>query len=369
MTHPRTGWALAVLLLAPAGLPAQGLAQRSVTGGVEALRYGFGDFFGARSLSQWALPVGTVLPMGQFTLDVGGNYASTTLERQDGTTVTVSGFTDAQVRAALVLGQDAVVLTGVANLPTGSTRLSPTEYSVLAAASSSFLRFPVNAYSSGPSMTAGIATALSSGSWNLGLAGSLRYSGEFTPIVEDTADFSYQAGLEGRMRVGVDRLIGSSRLSFGVTVSSFSNDEFASGGSVTGVYHPGPRLIAEASYTALVGEWSLIGYAWNYHRFAGDSAGIPARNHENIVAAGTAGRIPLGRSISWEPGAEFRLTNPAEGKGVVLELGSTFRIRVNSGLSIVPSLRFDLGRIEEPPPGIGHAVRGIGLSVFVRESF
>lgn len=369
MTRFRTGWALVALCLAPAGLPAQGLAERSLTAGVEALRYGFGDFFGARSLSQWAVPLGAVLPLGRFTLDLGGNYASTTLERQDGTSVTVTGFTDAQLRGAVVLGRDAFVLTLLANLPTGTTRLAPTEYSVLAAASSSFLRFPVNAYSSGPSVTAGAATAFTSGPWNLGLAGSARYAGEFTPIVEDTADFSYRAGLEGRLRVGADRLVGSSRLSLGVTLSSFSNDEFTSGGSVTGVYHPGPRLIAEISYTTLIGELAVMGYAWNYHRFAGDSAGVPARNQENIVAAGLTGRIPAGRTVTWEPGAEVRLINPAEGKGVVLELGSRFRIRMSDRLSVVPSLRLDLGRIEEPAPGIGHAVRGVGLSVFVRESF
>lgn len=360
------GWLVALGLMG-GPLHAQYLSPGGVTGGFQAQRFSFGDHFEVSTLSQWALPLAAVVPVGRFSFDAGAYYASTTRTLRDGSALTVAGFTDTQVRAAAIIGSDVAVATVLVNLPTGAEGLTPAEYSVLSAASSSFLAFPVNAYGSGPSVTAGLATAVPSGAWNLGIAGSFRYSGAFTPIADPEGDFSYQAGLEGRVRVGVDRLIGASRLSFGLTYSNFSNDEFSSGGGATGVYQPGQRFIAEASYGGAVGPVSLVAYAWDYLRLAGDSAGTAVPNRENVLTVGTTARVPVSRTLTWEPTAEMRWTSPEIGRGILLELISGFRVRASRRLTVVPALRFDFGRLEDGE--IGHQVRGLGLSVFVRESF
>ncbi len=359
-------WVVALGLLG-GPVHAQFLSPGGVTSGWQGQAYSFGERFEVRSLRQWAVPLAAVLPAGRFSFDAGAYFASTTRELRDGTALTVAGLTDTQLRGAVVLGQDAAVVTMLVNLPTGASRLAPSEYAVLSAASSSFLAFPVNAYGSGPSVTAGVATAVPTGPWNLGIAGSVRYSGTFTPISDPDGDFSYRAGFEGRLRVGVDRLIGSSRLSFGMTYSNFSNDEFSRGTGVTGVYRPGARFIGEVSYAGAIGPVSLIGYAWDYLRLAGDSAGTEVPNRENVLNVGTTARVPLSRAISWEPTAEFRLTNPEVGKAILVELISGFRIRATRRLTVVPAFRIDVGRLEEP--GLGHPIRGLGMSVFVRESF
>lgn len=360
------GWVVALGLLG-GPVHAQFLSPGGVTSGFQGQAYSFGKYFGVRSLRQWAVPLAAVLPAGRFSFDAGAYYASTTQVLRDGSALTVTGLTDTQVRGAMVIGQDAAVVTMLVNLPTGASRLTRSEYKVLSGASSSFLAFPVNAYGSGPSVTAGVATAVPTGPWNLGIAGSVRYSGAFAPISDPEGDFSYRAGFEGRLRLGVDRLIGSSRLSFGMTYSNFSNDEFSRGTGVTGVYRPGARFIAEMSYAGAVGPVSLVGYAWDYLRLAGDSAGTEVPNRENVLNVGTTARVPLSRTISWEPTAEFRLTNPEVGKAILVELSSGFRIRATRRLTVVPAFRVDLGRLEDPI--LGHPIRGFGMSVFVRESF
>jgi len=361
----------ALLLLAVAApVEAQHLGSSSVTAGVQSLSYRFGPHFGVRSLSQWAIPGAVVLARGRWLADLGASLASTTLTRQDGSALTVTGLTDTQLRAARVFGEDALVATLAVNLPTGPARLTAPEYAVLAAASSSFLGFPVSAYGSGVSVTAGGAAATSAGAWNLGLAASLRYNGEFTPFEDADGDFSYQAGIEGRVRGGVDRLVGPARVSLGLTYSTFSNDEFSSGAGSSGIYRPGTRFILEGSYATTIRTTTVLIYAWDFLRLAGDSAGTDAANRENVFAGGLRLGIPLSRSVVWEPGAEGRLSFPEEGRGALGSAVSALRIRVSRRLSAIPELRLVIGRLEEPPPsGVGHQITGFGFSVLFRESF
>lgn len=370
MTRRATAWALALASLA---LPHPARAQYvpepgAVSTGAEARYYRFGQDLGVKSLGQVAIPLAIVFPVGRVTIDAGAWLAATTLTRLDGYRETVSGLTDTQIRAAWVLGSDAVVLTAMVNLPTGADNLTAAEYAVLSAASSSFLAFPVNAYGSGASATLGVAGAVRSGAWNLGLAASARLSDDFTPFKDADGRFTYKSGLEARARVGADRLVGNGKLAFGLTYSTFSDDEFATGSGATGVYRPGRRFIGEASYTTLVGGATVTGYLWDFYRNSGDSAGFSVRNHENLFAAGIAGRIPMNPTVNLEPGAEVRFSNPAEGSAVLLELSAAARIRLSSRYTLIPVARVDMGRLVEPAPGYGHAIRGGGLSLFLRWS-
>ena len=360
--------ALATLALAEPARAQYVAEPGAVSTGVEARYYRFGQDLGVRSLGQFAIPLAVVFPVGRVTFDAGAWLAATTLTRPDGYRQTVTGFTDAQVRAAYVLGSDALVLTAMVNLPTGASNLTAAEYAVLSAASSSFLAFPVNAYGSGPSATLGAAAAFRAGSWNLGLAGSARLSGEFTPFEDTDGAFTYQSGLEARVRLGADHLIGNGKLAFGLTFSTFSDDEFSNGAGATGVYRPGRRVIGEVSYTTLIGSALVTGYVWDFYRTSGDSANTRVANHENLFAAGIASRVPMGPTFNLEPGAELRFTNPADGKAMILEVSMATRIRLSSRYTLIPVAKLGLGRLEEPDPGFGHSIRGAGLSVFLRWS-
>ena len=341
----------------------------SATVGFDVTGYRFGQNFGVKSLGQWAIPVAVIVPVGHLTVDVGTWYASTTLKRIEGFEQTVTGLTDTQVRGSYVLGNDAVVLTAMVNVPTGASELSASEYAVLASASSSFLAFPVNAYGSGLSFTGGVASAIRAGAWNLGLAGSVRVSESYTPFVDQEGSFTYRSGPEVRLRSAADRLIGSSRLSFGLTYSTFNNDEYGTGAGKVGVYQPGQRLIGEVYFATLAGQTAVAAYVWDYYRWAGDSAGVSVRNRENLLTGGVIVRAPIARTLTWDSGAEGRLSIPEEGRAMLLEFRTGMRIRATSSLSVVPSVKLSFGRLVEPSPGFGHAIRGIGISVFVRQSF
>jgi hypothetical protein len=255
------------------------------------------------------------------------------------------------------------------NLPTGAQNLSTAEYAVLAAASSSFLAFPVNAYGSGLSFTAGAAGAFKSGRWNLGAAASFRLSEPYAPFADALGTLQYQSGPELRLRAGADRLIRSSRLSLGLTFSTFSTDEYATGGGTAGVYRPGRRVIAEAYYATMIGRWAVTGYVWDFYRWSGDSAGLSVRNRENVLAGGVAARLGLSRTVSWEPGVEGRLSKPQEGRAMLLEFNSSFRVRLSPSWSLIPAARLGFGRLEEPAPGFGHSITVVGISAYVRRSF
>ena len=368
MTLGRARWAVTLLTLAAPAAGAQQFVPDPATAtiGLESRYYAFGQALGVRSLGQWAIPLAVIVPRGRFTLDAGAWLASTMLTRLDGERETVTGLTDTQLRGSYVLGHDAVVFTAMVNLPTGAHNLSAADYAVLAAASSSFLAFPVNTYGSGLSVTAGAAGAFTSGPWNLGAAGSFRLSEQYAPFVDASGTFQYQSGPEVRLRAGADRLVRSARLSLGLTFSTFSNDEYATGGGAAGVYRPGRRLIAEAYYATLIGGWAVTGYAWDFYRWSGDSAGVSVRNRENLIVGGVAASIGLGRTVTWEPGVEGRLSMPEEGRAMLLEFSSSFQVRLGPSWRLIPMARFGFGRLEEPTPGYGHSITGFGLSAYIR---
>ena len=359
---------LASLALAPPAVAQYVPEPGAVSTGVEARYYRFGQDLGVRSLGQFAVPLAVVFPVGRVTIDAGAWLAATSLTRFDGARETVTGITDTQVRAAYVLGSDALVLTAMVNLPTGAENLTAAEYAVLSAASSSFLAFPVNAYGSGASATLGAAAAFRAGSWNLGIAGSARISDEFTPFEDADGSFTYKSGLEGRVRFGADHLVGNGKFAFGLTFSTFSDDEFHNGAGATGVYRPGRRLIGEVSYTTLIRSALVTGYIWDFYRTSGDSAGTRVANNDNLFAAGIASRVPMGPTFNLEPGAELRFANPAEGSAILLDLSLATRIRLSSRYTLIPVAKIGFGRLEEPDPGFGHSIRGIGMSAFLRWS-
>ncbi|MGH7559565.1 MAG: hypothetical protein ACRENB_00950 [Gemmatimonadales bacterium] len=326
---------------------AQSLDERAAAfGGVEARSLSFELLPAVRRIRQISVPVGVALPFGRFSVDLGSSWASTILVRRDGTSHTVSNITDTQIRAAYVFGSDAVVATLAVNLPTGPESASPPDYSVIGAVSTAFLAFPTPVYASGFSVTGGLATAIAAGDWSLGLAGSIRASEKFTPYEDLAGPITYKPGVEGRLRAGADGLIGSSRLTLGVTWSSFGTDQFGAGGAGTGQYQPGRRLIVEGALVSPIGGSTISLTLWNFHRAAGDTSQISVANKENLAGGTLAIGIPLSPGFVLEPQVAGRLSNPESGSGRWIGAGSGFRIRLSDGLSMHAEGRYDWGYVK-----------------------
>ncbi|MGH7733030.1 MAG: hypothetical protein ACREOE_04830, partial [Gemmatimonadales bacterium] len=304
----------------------------------------------------------------------GTYYGSTTATPSGGAKQTLSGLTDAQVRGAYVFS-DALVATLVLNLPTG-TKFDTTQALAAGSSASNWLLFPINSFANGFSATAGVAGTRHMGVWNLGLALSGRLSSSFDPGYVDTAGkiVSYKPGFEGRARIGADRLIGPSRLTLGLTFSTYGDDAFGAGAGAQQRYSPGKRLIAEASLTGPGLGGSITGYAWDYFRaaggnFVGDTANVSAGNRENILTAGLAHRIPLSTTATLESVAEARiLSDQGGGSGILVGVGTGVRTRLSDRFSLVPSARVDFGNAKFPGGGSA-SVTGVSATALVQYKF
>jgi hypothetical protein len=323
-----------------------------------------------KRLRQIVIPFGAVVSRGPLTVDLGSAWASTELTRADQSRSSVEHLTDTQLRGAYTFGRDAVVATVLVNLPTGPRSASALDYSVIGAVSPTFLGYPIAGYASGFSVTGGLAGATQVGSnWSLGLAGSLRMSSEFTPYLDSTGPIVYKPGVEGRVRGGADGVVGRSRLTFGLTVSTFGDDQVgASGGAGRGQYRPGTRWIAEAGLLAPVGNGMLSLSAWNYHRASGDTAGASIGNRENLTGADLAVSIPAGRDLAIEPLLAGRLSKPEAGNGRMIGVGGRLRIRLSETVALTPLARYDTGSIDDGS-GQRSDLHGWYLSALLRLSF
>ena len=362
------------LLVLSVSLPTSGLAAQTLTGqsegfaGVEARVLSFRRLPNLRRLRQVEVPVGFVLSLGRLRIDLGSAFVSTELVRVDSTRHSVEHLTDTQLRGAYILGRDAFVATLSLNLPTGPRHASPRDYAVLGAVSPSFFGFPVAAYANGFSATGGVAAAIPTGNWSLGLAGSLRISSRFTPYEDANGPIVYKPGIEGKVRGGADGLIGSSRLSAGLTYSTFGDDQFGVGGTLRGAYHPGPRWLAEAALLAPVRGGTLSVSLWNFRRSAGDTTGASARNKENLAGAELSLAIPLTVALVFEPGVSGRVSKPQSGRAQMLGVGAGFQIRLGERLTLAPTARYDSGWIEDAQGARAPFHGGYG-SAFLRISF
>lgn len=319
----------------------------TLIGGVEGRSFRFAPPFTVRRIAQTAIPVGLVAVVGRYTFDVGSYWAATAISHRNGAYRRVTGFTDTQARVARTFGRDVAVASVLVNLPTGIDRMAPADFDVLGAVSSPFLAFPVNAYANGGSVTVALAAALPAGAWNFGAAASVRASRTFTPVVDPTAGpLNYRAGVEGRLRLGVDRLVGSSRVAVGLTVSGFGDDAYAGLGVARGAYRPGVRWIAEGTVTVPAGAGLMTGTVWGYRRAAGDTAGVPLDNRETLSGVTVTGGWPVSPRVSFEPGVEARFSGVEGGRGLVAGGGVGARLRLGRGISAWAGVRYDTGYLD-----------------------
>jgi hypothetical protein len=369
---------LSLGLIIVAALPAQTFGRRPIAfSGIEFREYRFDETFSVRSIRQVAVPVGATASFGRLSTDIGWYWAATTLTQPDGLYRRVTGPTDTQVRAAYAIGRDVGVASVVVNLPTGRDRMNPADFDVLGTASSSFLAFPVNAYANGGSLTAALAGVLQAGAWNLGAAGSIRANRTFTPVVDPVAGpLNYRAGVEGRIRLGADRLVGPSRIAAGLTLSGFRDDAYAGLGTVRGSYQPGRRWIGELTVTGPLLGGMAAASAWGYRRSAGDTAGVSIQNAERLAGVSITGSWVVSPMTDLEPTLEVRHAALQAGDGLLAGAGLGIRARVARRSSLMGAVRWERGflDIQSVDEGGGVSIVRTGLtswhlSVFVRQSF
>src|SRR3954471_20980791 len=140
------------------------------------------------TITEMAIPIFAYMPISRaLSLDIGTSFASANV-KSTGSGQTreskISGLTDTQIRAAMNLGSDRVLLTAGVNIPTGQTTADTSEQMAAALIGNDFLVFPVSSMGSGFGGTGGIALAAPMGQWNLGAGLSVRSSMPFDPYMD-----------------------------------------------------------------------------------------------------------------------------------------------------------------------------------------
>jgi hypothetical protein len=233
---------------------------------------------------------------------------------------------------------------------------------------SNFLSFPVSGLGTGVGVTGGLAYATRMGSWNVGLAGSMRYLGPYEPFSDVVA--TYTPGLEGRIRAGVDRLVGArTRFLIGVTASSYSVDEFAGTGAgiPTTTYKGGPRLITDLGVVHVAGKTTFTLAAWDYYRFAGSRDDTTAAaTRENVFNIELRAGVRASPRVQIAPMVGFRQYNPDDYLGGRLYSGgATIYVGVSDHVSAQVGGRFDSGWTFAEGHGSAN-LTGYGASVLLR---
>ena len=358
-----------------------GLAQRSdgqslwirpsAVTGLEARGYSFRPGLGIRTVSQWSVPVVVVMPLGdRLSADISSRWAYSRVTTDAGAVEDLSGLTDTDVRVAYTLGRQAAVVSLVASLPTGRSTVSSTNFVVIGALGSDFLTLPVATYGTGAKITGGVAAARNLGGINLGVGASLRWASEYAPFSD--VDLSYEPGVETRLQLGADGIVGSGRLSAGLTFSTFGDDNFigAGGGGITQTFLPGSRVLGELTYVAPLGNGNLTLYAWNFHRTAArvEALTVP-RSKENIFDIGASWRLPAGRRVVVIPQSELKQWHrDGSSAGRMGSFLVGLEIAAAAGFTIEPSARTDFGFVSAVADR--HVpVQGWGLSTLGRIAF
>lgn len=353
------------LLLSASALPAQSIWDTSLRLAPQFQSYDLKAPFNEK-ISQVSFPLFVTVPLlPQLTVDVGTAYATTSLERQTvdgaGNPVTVesemSGLTDTQVRANYAFGQDFVVLTLGANIPTGSATVDAEELDAATRIGSDFLMFPISGFGSGMGFTGGVAVARPLGSWNVGFGASVRHSSEYEPFRDASGTtLKFQPGPEYRARMGIDHPYGTGSISLGLTFSQYGDDKSNAQTFNTGNRYIGQFSISNALRQAV--DYSFV--VWNMYRTSGTLINDSPSPSGNIANAMLSLAVRTSSNVSVEPSLETRMWTQEGSKTSYLGTFGT-RVALNrGGWAIVPGVGYSMGSME------GASLTGLRASLGIR---
>lgn len=355
-------------------------AQATVGIGFDYMGYSFDDGLGADAAQLMMIPLAIRLPLGNtVALDIYSAWAQGQVER-DNTKFTLQGVTDTRVKASFQATPWALVSFG-ASLPTGNGEHDGEEAIVASVLSTDLFGFREATLGSGFALTSSVATAARVGGWGVGVAGAYSVRDEFSPSSE--LALQYQPGNETRVRVGLDRNIGTSTFTAGATFRRYDTDQ-ANGQNL---FQAGNRLRFDMTYAfrAGAGVWTL--YATDLIRDNGDltlsivnDVGAQVGDtlvrtaKQNLAVAGVVGTIGLGGGFVFRPHVDFKyqtreeIGGSTEGSGWMVSAGGDFPIRVFGGYDFFPKARFRYGAIEDPT-GASINVVGAEFTGTIRWSF
>jgi hypothetical protein len=297
---------------------------------------------GIRSIALLTAPFAVRLRNSAIGLELGGAWASGTLVREDGTSSTLSGPTDIDVRAFLAFGRDRVVVAVTGAAPTGRSALRREEAEVAGVISADLLPFRISNWGSGGGLGASALVAVPVAGFGVGVSGGYRVAREFEPL--DGEALVYRPGDELSIRAAVDRSIGAAgKLAFQVAVQRYADD--AIGGE--NLYRSGNRTHALGSWSfAAGGQGSGAVYAGVLRRARGtylDRTEVTPAQDLVLLGGGVrrqAGGVVLMPSVD----ARFFRSADGVGQGYAAGVGGSVELPLG-GATLIPAARLRIGRV------------------------
>jgi hypothetical protein len=335
--------AAVVLIAAPPGAATQ-TAPLSLGSGVWYQSYLMEapSVTGVESISLLSVPFGARSPrlFGGAWIDLNGAFAQGNLQRSDGSTVSLAGVTDTQVRLNLPLSGERVVVSAGYLLPTGSSSHSWEQAELAGIIASDLLPFRVNSWGGGGALATSATFAIPVGAFGLGAALGYTVGQEFTPLQDES--WTYRPANALRARAGADRVIGrSSKVSLILDFEVFGQDQIEG----QEIFQSGNRYGAIGSYAFAAGERStgLVFGGVEHRDVSSLSVGLPPLPAQNLLYGGSAFRVPVRGGILI-PMVESRLVRRDDrtGAGVLSGAGVSFESVVGSFV-LVPSARARFG--------------------------
>jgi hypothetical protein len=241
--------------------------------------------------------------------------------------LTLSGPTDLKFRVTGPLAGDALSVTAGLNLPTGITKLSSDQTSVLEAMSAPALHMPVAAYGTGTGGTLGLVSAMQRGDWALAFGASVEQRTEYTPIAlalsSGTSETSVTPGTAVHITAGADRVVGEGRLSLLVVADAYAKDQVAisTNGAAAGTtsYTLGPQITAISRFDFGASGWreSGVDLAVRYRSAYSDADGNRVSGSDGTYLEGSIGGVlggatgagfVIGADARWHSGLAFTNT-------------------------------------------------------------
>jgi hypothetical protein len=367
----------ALLLVAAVPAYAQdatGAVTHTIAAGVHYQGFDFGASGDIRTAKLLLVPITFQSRLNSRTaFDGYAAYASGEITGA-GKRYTLDGPVDSWVRLRWAANSWAVVAVGVA-VPTGVSSHTGEEAAVSNALANDLLGFREATWGGAASGTFGISTARRIGANRLTFGTSYRVAGSFQPSV-DTA-MRYAPGDEARVRLGVERKIGTGNLHTGLTMQHFTIDK----ADQRNLFQSGNRIRGDIAYST--DSWGI--YAANLLRARGDLL-VPIVNAldgtalrdtvinvgwQNLTIVGLHGSIRVGNSMVIAPSADFkaRRREDAGGNGWLGTVGLVLPLRLGAA-ELFPSVKATYGSIiSSVNTGFGQKVKGLEAGMVIRRAF
>ncbi len=366
---------LSIAALALLGAVSPAAAQRGSPAfgtGVHFQGYNFDDGLGVSGANLLMVPFAAQTPIGsRITADVYTAYATGSVLIGE-TQHRLSGMVDTRVRANFQATPWALLTLGV-NVPTGNATHTDSEARVAAVLASELLGFREASWGLGAGFTTGIATAHHIGNTGVGLGVSYRLASEFEPVADST--LKYTPGNEVRVRLGLDRNIGSNKLTGGVTFQNYSEDRVEG----RDLFQPGNRWRGDVAYSFRTGAsaaWTVYAAdVWREHGDVNvgvvDQSGALLRDStfstgtQNLVMGGIAASLRVG-SLAIAPAIDARMQTRSlpGGEGWLVGAGADVPLRAGR-FDLTPGGRLTIGSIQGDTP-VNRSLWGGELSLNVR---